>query len=144
MKSLNQLTLEDLKGAPVWRYVGESDADARVEPTELSSISEYSAGVFLVRATFTLNDGSVLGGYCSPADSSGLDYVQPVIILDGDHVPLFLESPPQDAEPETTCVRLGRPHGDIFPLHFRAEIPVDGSFVVGVVHTIQSSGSGTI
>ena len=34
-------------------------------------------------------DGTILLGYCSPEDDSGLDYTQPTIIYENKHINLF-------------------------------------------------------
>ena len=137
MKPLRDLTLEDLAQSPVWRYTGGPDSDALVEPTELTSLTENSREVFVVRTSFTLSDGSLAAGYSSPADDSGIDYVQPVIITESGHAPLFFESPPPAPEPESICRKLRRHPDQVFPLRYRAEIPVDGRFVEGEVSRIH-------
>ncbi len=136
MKPLRELTLEDLARSPVWRCTGSPDSEASVERTELSALSEASPEIFVVRTSFTLSDGSSVAGYCSPADDSGLDYVQPVIITESGHAPLFYESPPLSPEPDSICRKLGRSSDQVFPIRYRAEIPVDGRFVEGEVSEI--------
>ena len=137
MKPLRELTREDIVRWPVWRYLGDSDSEASVEPTELTSLTEASQETFVVRASFILNDGSSLVGYCSPSDDSGIDYVQPVIITESGHVPLFYESRPPSPEPDSSLRKLGRQSDQIFPLRYRAEVPVDGRFVEGEVSAIH-------
>ncbi len=137
MKPLRELTLEDLARSPVWRCTGGPDSEASVEPTELASLSETSREVFVVRTSFTLSDGSSVAGYCSPGDDSGLDYIQPVIITESGHAPLFYESLPPSPEPESIYRKLRRPFDHVFPLRYRAEIPVDGRFLEGEVSEIH-------
>jgi hypothetical protein len=143
VKRLGELTTQDLLQVPVWRYVGTTEAEALVEPTDLCSLSEDADGVYLVRTVFTLSDGTVAVGYCTPTDDSGLDYVQPVLLTGTGHVPLFREVPASSGEPESTCRRLAKPFDRIFPIRYRAEIPVDGHFVHGEVRTVLVAGHGT-
>lgn len=133
MKPLHDLTIDDLSHTPVWQYEGDRDSEAYVVPSDLASLTEFAQGVFIVRTTFTLNDGTSATGYCSPADDSGIDYVQPVIITRHGHVRFYYESNPPSPEPETSLRKLERSFEDVFPVHYRAEVPVDGRLVEGVV-----------
>lgn len=141
MKPLRELTAQDLLRVPVWRYFGDADAAANVEPTPADILTENTTDVFLVRTTFHLNDGSTLVGFCSPQDASGLDYTQPVIVYGSEHVPLFYESAPQKPEPDALCRKLGRKEEDVFPLLLRAEVPVDGKFYEEIVRYVHMPDS---
>jgi hypothetical protein len=142
MKALRDLTLQDLERTAVWRYYGDRDSEAEVEPTDLKEISEAWLSnaprcYYITRTSFILSDGSCYSGYSSPADDSGLDYIQPVIVLDSVHIPLFYEHSPLGPEPQTTCKKLGRLFSDIFPIRFRSEVLVDGRTVEGLVEAIH-------
>ncbi len=138
MKPLSELSLQDLSRTPVWRFSGENDTTACIEPTSITSLTENTMEVFIVRTRFFLNDGSALSGYCSPQDGSGLDYTQPVIMCGMEHAPLFHEQHPRKPEPEALCRKLGRKEVDIFPLRLRAEVPVDGQFYETIVTHVST------
>ena len=80
MKRLIDLTVEDLVASLVWRYEGGSGADAMVSPTDRHALSQADDEIFLAATEFELFDASRHGGFCFPAESGGVDYLQPVIL----------------------------------------------------------------
>jgi len=143
MKRLVDLTAEDLEASPVWRYEGGSGAHAAVVPTKHVSLSQTDDEIFLAATEFQLKDSSRHFGFCFPADDSGIDYLQPVIILPTRHVNFWFDGP---AEPATLSVQwkaLGRQPGDIFPVAYRCLVPVDGRTVSGKIDGVVSSADLT-
>ena len=141
---LADLTMADLKAHVVWEYQGESDADACVKPTDRLSLGEYEEGTFLAATEFMLADGSSWTGYCSPQDPSGLDYTQPVLFVDGQQVPLWLDQGQDKAAIERRWQALGRTLEQVFPVKYKCVIKVDGQEVCGLVHiddTISAGGA---
>ncbi len=70
-KQVYQLTLDDLSKSPVWEFAldeeGEKGQDeAAVRPYGISGALDPSDGMFVVRAIFTLADGSRLQGCLTP------------------------------------------------------------------------------
>jgi hypothetical protein len=144
MKPFANLTSEDLRRAPVWRYAREaSDATATVEEVARYSLSERESHVFVAATTFRLADGSELKGLCSPVDPSGLDYLQPVLFRAGDQIPLWTDAQPSGVPPAKLARMLARRVSEVFPLVFCCHVPVDGKLVSGtidVVGTLPNQG----
>lgn len=130
-KSLPSLTNEDLAANPIWLYEGESDATAVVQAVD--SFTEPDKRAYIARTKFTLADGAVIFGYCSPTDESGLDYVQPVIIAPSGHIAFWRdppETPPSDGE---LAVLLGKSVENVFPCRFESLVPFEGGYLVSVI-----------
>ena len=87
-KLLSEATAEDFEHSKVWFYIGESDDIATIEVSSKQELSEDDGNVYLASTEFHLADGTVLKGFSSPTDDSGLDYVQPVVFLDGKQLPI--------------------------------------------------------
>jgi hypothetical protein len=139
MKSLAELSATDLKEHVVWRYhAGPSgDAGAQVEPDDRNSLAEYDEDVFIAATRFVLADGSEWSGYCSPQDSSGLDYLLPVVLTELGPNPLWFDvAPSRDAESEWWR-RFGRNRNAVFPIAWECLVPVDGAVVKGVVDWVD-------
>jgi len=138
MKLLKHLTLEDLSRVPVWCLAGGDDDDTyKVEPSALESLTEYDNKVFIVRTKYYLNDNSIMWGYCSPQDDSGLEYTQPVIICGNEHAPLYHEKVPIEREPGAIYRKLRKTEQEIFPLRLRAEVPVDSAFYETIIEYVH-------
>ncbi len=145
MKRLGELTIDDLRCHSVWLYrsTKEGDVGAGVEAVELEAISEGSPDVFLVTTRFWLGDGSEWLGFCSPQDSSGLDYVQPVIVTSDGHVQLWFDQTPSRDEQEAWWRRLNKPKSAVFPIGFECLVPVDGKVIRGEIEEGEVFGSTT-
>jgi hypothetical protein len=134
VKLFKDLTTNDLRRSPVWRYESaDGDAAATVEEIDRSSLSERGSGVFVAATTFRLADGSELTGLCSPVDPSGLDYLQPVLFADGRQVPLWSDAGPGSLPPGEICEKVGRTVSAVFPLLFTCHVPVDGDLLSGSI-----------
>ena len=134
MKPFAELTSEDFRRSPVWRYESKGgDVTAMAEEVGRSLLSEGDSGVFVVATTFRLADGSELMGLCSPADSSGLDYLQPILFAPGHQLPLWAEGEPSGVPPTAISERLGRRVSEVFPMVFTCHVPVDGRLVSGTI-----------
>jgi hypothetical protein len=93
-KQVYDLTLADFDVSPVWEFASDEEGvagqdEATVRPYEVSfPVDAAGHGGLVVRAVFTLADGTNLRGYFSPQPVSlrkpGL--VQPVIICDAGQV----------------------------------------------------------
>ena len=139
MKRLVELTVEDLVARPVWRYEGGTGAEALVAPTKRESLSQSDDEIFLGATEFELFGSGRHFGFCFPADDSGLDYLQPVIVSGSCHVTFWFDGP---AAPEVLSRQwraLGKEPGEIFPIAFRCLVPVDGRTVSGHIAGVQSS-----
>jgi hypothetical protein len=123
-KPLEELTLEELREKPIWIY----DFDKTVRPTNLTvhPNPHIDQTTYIVLTTFELNDGTEMVGYCSPADSSGIDYIQPVIIHDGCHVPLWDEDNGHETKKGIIATRLSRSVNNIYPLKYSSNVICEG------------------
>ncbi len=139
MKRLVELTVEDLEAKPVWRYEGGSGADATIAPTKRTKLSQADDEIFLAATEFELFDSSRHFGFCFPADDTGIDYLQPVIISPSGHVSFWFDG---QAAPEVLSNQwkaLGKEEREIFPAVFRCLVPVDGRTVSGRIEGVGSS-----
>lgn len=139
VKRLAELTLEDLTANPVWRYEGGSGAEALVAPAERDSLSQSDDEIFLAATDFELSDSSRHLGFCFPADDSGIDYLQPVIVSGSPHVSFWFEGSVSPAALTRQWSALGKQAGDIFPVTFQCRVPVDGRTVTGRITGVESS-----
>ncbi|NEQ44650.1 MAG: hypothetical protein F6K00_14230 [Leptolyngbya sp. SIOISBB] len=131
MKQLRQLTNNDLASNPIWECCGDADATTSVTPC--ASFADPDRVGYIARTKFILNDGSVHFGYCSPSDDSGLDYIQPVIIASGGHVPFWHDTQPSHPEPDTMLRLLGKKAADVFPVQFSCLASFDGTMLSGTI-----------
>ena len=138
-KPVGELTAEDFAACPIWTYCGAADSHAVVEPQPRAAISETDSSVFLAATDFLFADGTSAAGYCSPADSSGLDYLQPVVFGPAGPVPLWRPGI-GDAAPSQIGRDLGRTVGEVFPLAWRASVAVDGERRAGQI-TVADVGA---
>ena len=139
VKRLVELTVQDLVASPVWRYEGGSGAEAVVAPVKRDSLSQADDEIFLAATDFELFDTSRHFGFCFPADNSGLDYLQPVIVSGSQHVAFWFEAP---TAPEALAAQwraLEKEPDQIFPVLFRCLVPVDGRAVSGRIAGVESS-----
>jgi len=139
VKRLAELTVEDLAEVPVWRYEGGSDAEALVVPVRRDSLSQMDDDVFLAATEFELADSARHLGFCFPADDSGIDYLQPVIVAGGRHVGFWFDAP---VSPEILAEQwgaLGKGPENVFPVRFKCLVPVDGRTVSGEIPRVEFS-----
>ena len=141
MKRLVELTVEDLRANPVWRYEGGSGGDALVEPAKRDSLSRGDDEIFLAATAFELFDASRHHGFCFPADDSGLDYLQPAIVTASGHVNFWFEEAIEAAALDRQWRALGKGPEQIFPVTFRCLVPVDGREVAGQIDRLEFSGN---
>ena len=139
MKRLIDLAGDDLLSSPVWRYEGGSGSLAIVTPSRRTALSQEDDEIFLAATDFELFDGSRHFGFCFPADDSGIDYLQPVIVSPSGQVSFWFDGP---ATPEALTRQwklIGKVSQDIFPVAFRCLVPVDGRTVSGRIESVASS-----
>ena len=132
MKRLAELRPEDFEVHPVWEYHGTSDTDALVEPRAVGDVKEADPTTLLAATEFHLADGTTATGFCSPADDSGLDYVQPVVFIANKQVPLWRPRLGVDTAARI-CIDLGKPADSVFPIAWRCLVPVDGAVRAGEI-----------
>ncbi len=139
MKRLVDLTIEDLAAHPVWRYEGGSGADASAAQTDLRTLSQMDDEVFLAATEFELFDGTKHTGFCFPADGSGIDYLQPVILTPSGPVSFWFEDAPDADTLAGQWKALHKEPKNIFPIAYRCLVPVDGQTRSGRIDAVASS-----
>ena len=139
VKRLADLSVEDLVASPVWRYEGGSGANATVASSKRVSLSQTDDEIFLAATEFELFDSSRHFGFCFPADDSGIDYLQPVILGPSGQVSFWFDGPPAPEVLSSQWRALGKEPRDIFPVAYRCLVPVDGRTVSGRIEGVGSS-----
>jgi hypothetical protein len=131
-KLLQQLRKKDFTEFPVWKYWNEDNQEL-VLPERICEVSEKAVNSYIVLTEFQLNNGSIETGFSSPQDFSGLDYIQPVIILGDLHIALFKETEWSEEEKQQALLSLGKKESEVFPIRYITKVECDGIFKTGLV-----------
>jgi len=139
-KQVYELTLQDLSTFPVWEFrldeKGEEGRDeSTVRPYAASGPLEATDRMFVVRAVFTLADGSKMRGYFTPPGrgDAGIGILQPIIVTDRGQVRFWCgTAAPGLKRLAHSYELLGKEAEHVFPLQFESEVeladgPVRGS-----------------
>jgi hypothetical protein len=140
-KQVYDLRLEDFERHPVWEFAldeeGEEGQDeATVRPYSVAGPADSAEGTLVVRARFTLADGTTMFGWITPPspDFAGLGTIRPQIITPDGPVSFWCGVlKPTRKDLTLNYERLGRTADRIFPVHFTSEIEVVGGPVTGVL-----------
>jgi len=140
-KQVYELALHDLNTFPVWEFrVDEKDEEGQdestVRPYTASGPLDPADRMFVVRAVFTLADGSRMQGYLTPPvrDDDGPGTLQPVIVTSGGQVRLWCGTAAADSKRLARSYELlGKDAGRVFPLQFECEVDLVGGPVRGTV-----------
>ena len=138
MRTPRTLTPDDLQRCPIWEEIGTEGGpyDGRLRPRPDLSVAadpESETGDFIVHTDFTLADGSVVTGYCSPAPVAvielrgwfrGTGLLQPAIVLERGQVPFWFVEEPGRREILALYDTLERGPEQVFPIEFRARVDV--------------------
>lgn len=134
-KQVYQLTLEDLARFPVWEFKLDADSasghdESTVRPHPESGLLNPAERMFVVRAAFTLADGSKMTGYLTPParGQDGPGILQPIIVTARGQVRFWCgTAAPEALRLEQIYAWLGKDAKRVFPLRFESEVPlVDG------------------
>ncbi|MCC2658715.1 MAG: hypothetical protein K0Q76_3823 [Panacagrimonas sp.] len=136
------LTADDLHRSAVWEFALDEETvegqdEATVRPFDSDRVLDPAAGLFIVRATFRLADGSQMSGYLTaqPEGHRTLGYVQPTIVTAGGQVSFWygLQKPTQ-AHIDSQYKLLGvNAPSQVFPLDFQSEVALAGGEISGSV-----------
>ncbi len=134
-RQIETLTEKDLAQTDAWWFPGpdghlSGPDDQTVLPLDTSAATgdgavEFPAGRFLLRAVFTLADGSPVTGHLTyaPDDGGGLREREPTLCTPHGQIPLWHGVlVPADDDVAAWLSWLGRPRGAVFPLTWRAAI----------------------
>ena len=140
-RQVYELTLDDLDNFPVWEFsLDEKDEKSQDE----STVRPYTAPgpldpadrMFIVRAAFTLADGSKTKGYVTPParGDDGLGILQPIIVTERGQVRFWCGTAVPDSKRLARCYEvLGKEAGRVFPLRFESAVELVGGPVRGSV-----------
>lgn len=140
-KQVYGLTLDDLSRFPVWEFAldeeGEAGQDeATVRPYQFSGKLDAADGMFVVRASFALADGSRFMGYLTPPvqGDDGLGTLQPIIVTEQGQVGFWCGVIEPDAARLSHFYQLlGRDASQVFPVRFESEVDLVSGNVAGRV-----------
>jgi hypothetical protein len=140
-KEVHALCIDDFERSPVWEFaldeVGHGDqSEATVRPYKPNGPLDPGTGMFVVRASFRLADGTLALGYLSPPIASycGIEIVQPTVLLPDGQLRLWcgLIAPDPDAL-DRLYERLERSPAELFPLSYESAVPLVSGPVRGEV-----------
>lgn len=132
IKLLKDLTKDDILKFKIWEHWIENRLEY-VKPTKRIQISESENKGFIVQTDFELKNNSKFSGFSSPMDTSGLDYIQPVIITERGQVLFWKDEGWKNDEKEIELSKLGLKQSEVFPISYKSLIPIDGIFYKGVI-----------
>ena len=129
-KQVYELTLHDLSAFPVWEFkldedIPEAQDEATVQPFIASGPLDPADRMFVVRAVFTLADGSKMLGYFTPPvrghDTIGT--LQPIIVTDRGQVRFWCgTAAPGPGRLAHSYELLGKDAKRVFPLRFESDV----------------------
>ena len=140
-RQVYELTLGDLSRFPIWEFRldgdgGESCDECTVRPCTAAGPLDPADRMFVVRAVFTLAEGSRMHGYCSPPlrGDSSIGALQPIIVTDRGQVRLWCGTTVPDAKRLAHSYEwLGKDARSVFPVRFESEVKLVGGPVRGSV-----------
>ena len=136
-KQVYNLTAADLSQYSAWEFAedeegAEGQDEATVRPVVTAPPLDPGAGMFIVRARFSLADGTKHTGYLTPAkDPKDFGRVQPQIITDRGQVPFWMGALRADVEP--LYAKLGKSADQTFPVSFESDVPLVGGPIKGTI-----------
>jgi hypothetical protein len=140
-KQVYELTLQDLDTFPVWEF--RLDAEGK-EGQDESTVRPFTAPgpldptdrMFVVRAVFTLADGSRMRGYFTPPrqGDAGLGTLQPIVVTDRGQIRFWCGTAAPDSKRLAHIYEmLGKDAKHVFPVRFESEVELVGGPVQGGV-----------
>ncbi len=138
-KQVYELTLRDLSTFPVWEFRLDADAEggqdeSTVGPYCPSGPLNPADGMFVMRAVFTLADGSRMQGYFTPPgpDNAGMGTLQPIIVTERGQVRLWCgTATPGPKRLAHNYELLGKNAQQVFPVQFESDVDLLGGPVRG-------------
>lgn len=151
-KQVYHLTLADFEQYPVWEFaLDEEDIEgqdeATVRPCEMTE-ADPTAGIFVVKARFTLNDGTICYGYLTPQipEFNSIGHIQPIIITQSGQIYFWHGVvKPKDTEIIEYYRKLGKNAEQVFPVKYSSDFkvvngPIEG-IINGFMYTVEEKSS---
>ena len=140
-RQIYELTPHDLETFPIWEFKLDETPEGgqdelTVRPCIASAPLDPTDRMFVVRAVFTLADGSVMQGYVTPPGrgDAGVGTWQPIIVTGQGQVRFWCgTSVPGPKRLARSYELLGKGANQIFPLQFESEVELTGGPVAGSV-----------
>jgi hypothetical protein len=136
-----ELTSYDLAQIPAWEFAQDEETvagqdEATVRPYFRHPV-DPSDGLLVVRARFTLVDGTRLLGFVSPAPPTmvwDISNQQPSIVSDKGQIPLYFGIFPPGADRLKEFFELlGKLPDEVFPLNYKTDVEIIGGPVVDTI-----------
>jgi hypothetical protein len=141
-KQVYELTPDDLASFPVWEFCLDEEGvegqdEATVRPYEKQGSIDPAAGMFAVKALFTLADNTEFTGYLTPpvlADREDIGIIQPIIVTDKGQLMFWngLLKPTKTQLDENYGV-LDKSASEVFPVRYRSAVEIEGGAVEGTI-----------
>lgn len=136
-KQVYELTLGDLSTFPIWEFRLDAEGEEGQEGRDESTVRPYSAlgpldpadGMFVVRAVFTLADGTRMRGYFTPPsrDDASMGTLQPIIVTDRGQVRFWCgTATPGPKRLAHSYELLGKNAKQVFPVQFESDVDLLG------------------
>ena len=140
-KQVYELTLHDLSLFPVWEFrldeeAGDNQDESTVRPCSVSGPLDPRDSMFVVRAVFTLADGSRMRGYFTPPGQgeARVGALQPIIVTDRGQVRFWCgTAAPGPKRLARSYELLGKDAKHVFPVQFESDVELAGGAVRGSV-----------
>ena len=138
-KQIADLLPSDLEQYANWELAldeeGEEGRDEEtVRPRPDLADADPSDGLFIVRAEFVGRDGTRFAGYVTASQDDAPSALQPTIVTAYGQVPFWLGvHGPGPGEIEQAYELLAKTAEQLFPLRFRALVPVAGATSEGAI-----------
>ena len=140
-RQIHELTPRDLETYPIWEFNLDETAkggqdELTVRPCVASGPLDPADRMFVVRAVFTLADGSMKRGYVTPPGrgDASVSALQPIIVTDQGQVRFWCgTSVPGPTRLARSYQLLRKEASQIFPLLFESEVELAGGPVRGSV-----------
>lgn len=140
-KQVYELTLDDLSTFPVWEFrldqEGEEGRDeSTVRPYTPSGPLDPTDRMFVVRAVFTLADGTRMRGYFTPPGrgDASIGTLQPIIVTGRGQVRFWCGTAAPGAKRLARSYELlAKDAKHVFPVQFESDVELAGGPVSGSV-----------
>src|SRR5712671_4037902 len=133
-KQVYELTQHDLNTFPVWEFRLEQESEegqdeSTVRPHTAAGPLDPADRMFVVRAVFTLADGSRMRGYFAPSGrgDASIGTMQPIIVTDRGQVRFWCGTiAPGTRRLALNYELLGKTAEQVFPLAFESDTELIG------------------